>query len=113
MTISNWIANFCFKIQSYSHYYWHSQSNHYLHSPFVFELYQFILKHPNNHSAWQDHVSAQKLIIIPDIRKNEQKYREWMQLVLSEQYNYTIDFGHYGLLITVDNGSPKQHFTLK
>lgn len=57
-------------------------------------------------------LSQNSCIVLDDIRWNNEMYRAWADLKSNTIFNYTIDMGRIGILIKINNHSPKQHFTL-
>ena len=57
-------------------------------------------------------LSQNSCIVLDDIRWNYDMYRAWEELKSKSIFNYTIDIGRIGILMKINNHSPKQHFTL-
>lgn len=58
-------------------------------------------------------LSLNSVIVLDDIRWSKGMYKAWNELSKSDLFNYSIDLGRIGLLIKINNKSPKQHFILQ
>lgn len=117
-------------------YKWIAKTRHSVHSPFVFDFVEKVLRDKTPGSlerkfvnyfndypvTWRDiseinpdlsAVPSDEIIIVRNIHIDEAATRRWADLVSDPKVKLSVDIYSYGLLFFRDSFKEKQHFVLK
>jgi hypothetical protein len=125
-----------FALKEYLKYRWNAKTRHGVHSPFVFDFVEKVLRDKSSGSlerklinyfngypvTWRDiteaefdleNIPAAEIIVVRNIHSDKAALAKWEQLAKNNAVKLSIDIYSHGLLFFRSEFKVKQHFVLK